>query len=48
MAAPAWLAALEPHAPDVVAVWRTIDDDQLMHLHQLHGLRASGSEGQDA
>jgi DinB family protein len=28
MAAPAWLAALEPRAPDVVAVWRTIDDDQ--------------------
>jgi DinB family protein len=28
MAAPAWLAALEPLAPDVVAVWRTIDDDQ--------------------
>lgn len=25
MAAPAWLAALEPHAPDIVAVWRTID-----------------------
>ena len=28
MAAPAWLAALEPHAPDVVAVWRTIDDGE--------------------
>ena len=28
MAAPAWLAALEPHAPDVVAVWRTIDDEE--------------------
>lgn len=28
MAAPEWLAALEPRAPDVVAVWRTIDDDQ--------------------
>jgi hypothetical protein len=27
MAAPDWLAALEPRAPDVVAVWRTIDDD---------------------
>ena len=27
MAAPAWLAALEPLAPDVVAVWRTIDDE---------------------
>ncbi|MEO8252134.1 MAG: DinB family protein [Chloroflexota bacterium] len=26
MAAPAWLAALEPLAPDVVAVWNTIDD----------------------
>ena len=26
MAASAWLAALEPHAPDIVAVWRTIDD----------------------
>jgi len=26
MAAPTWLAALEPRAPDVVAVWRTIDD----------------------
>jgi hypothetical protein len=25
MAAPAWLAALEPRAPDVVAVWRAID-----------------------
>ncbi|MEX0626714.1 MAG: DinB family protein [Chloroflexota bacterium] len=28
MAAPAWLAALEPRAPDVVAVWRTIDDEK--------------------
>ena len=27
MAAPAWLAALEPLAPDVLAVWRTIDDE---------------------
>jgi len=26
MAAPAWPAALEPRAPDVVAVWRAIDD----------------------
>ncbi|HEY8772674.1 MAG TPA: DinB family protein [Candidatus Limnocylindria bacterium] len=28
MAAPAWLAALEPRAPDVVAVWETIDDEE--------------------
>ncbi len=28
MAAPAWLAALEPRAPDVVAVWQTIDDEE--------------------
>jgi hypothetical protein len=28
MAAPAWLAALEPRAPDMVAVWRTIDDEE--------------------
>jgi len=28
MAAPAWLAALEPRAPDVVGVWRTIDEDE--------------------
>ena len=28
MAAPAWLAALEPRAPDIVAVWRTIDDEE--------------------
>jgi hypothetical protein len=28
MAAPAWLAALEPRAQDVVAVWRTIDEDE--------------------
>jgi hypothetical protein len=28
MAAPAWLAALEPRAPDVVAVWRAIDDEE--------------------
>ena len=28
MAASAWLAALEPRAPDVVAVWQTIDDEQ--------------------
>ena len=27
MAAPGWLAALEPHAPDVVAVWKAIPDD---------------------
>jgi hypothetical protein len=27
MAAPAWLAALEPRAPDVVAVWQAIDDE---------------------
>jgi hypothetical protein len=28
MAAPGWLAALEPRAPDVVAVWETIDDEE--------------------
>lgn len=28
MAAPTWLAALEPRAPDLVAVWRTIDEDE--------------------
>jgi hypothetical protein len=28
MAAPAWLAALEPRARDVVAVWQTIDDEE--------------------
>ena len=28
MAAPAWLAALKPRAPDMVAVWDTIDDEQ--------------------
>lgn len=28
MAAPPWLAALEPRAPDVVAVWQTIDDEE--------------------
>jgi len=28
MAAPAWLAALEARAPDVVAVWQTIDEDE--------------------
>jgi hypothetical protein len=28
MAASTWLAALEPRAPDVVAVWRTIDDGE--------------------
>jgi len=27
MAAPGWLAALEPLAPDVVAVWKAIPDD---------------------
>src|SRR3990172_8490819 len=27
MAAPDWLAALDPAAPDVVAVWRLIDTD---------------------
>jgi hypothetical protein len=27
MAASIWLAALEPRAPDVVAVWRAIDDE---------------------
>ena len=27
MAASTWLAALEPRAPDIVAVWRTIDDE---------------------
>jgi hypothetical protein len=27
MAAPTWLAALEPLAPDVVAVWQAIDDE---------------------
>ncbi|MDP9250437.1 MAG: DinB family protein [Chloroflexota bacterium] len=27
MAAPTWLAALEGRAPDVVAVWRAIDDE---------------------
>jgi len=28
MAAPAWLAALQPRAPDMVAVWQTIDDEE--------------------
>lgn len=28
MAAPAWLAALEPRAPDMVAVWQTIDEEE--------------------
>lgn len=28
MAAPAWLAALEPLAPDVIAAWRTVDDEE--------------------
>jgi hypothetical protein len=28
MAASAWLAALEPRAPDVVAVWQAIDDGE--------------------
>jgi DinB family protein len=28
MAAPTWLAALEPRAPDLVAVWETIDDQE--------------------
>jgi len=28
MAASTWLAALEPRAPDIVAVWRTIDDEE--------------------
>jgi hypothetical protein len=28
MAASAWLAALEPRAPDIVAVWQTIDDEE--------------------
>ena len=27
MGAPNWLAALEPRAPDVVAVWNAIDDE---------------------
>jgi len=28
MAAPAWLAALQPRAPDMVAVWQTIDEEE--------------------
>ena len=48
MAAPTWLAALEPHAPDIVAVWRTIDDEgpviqALAFRHQIRRRAGPGS-----
>ena len=48
MAAPAWLAALEPHAPDIVAVWRTIDDEgpvirSLAFRHEIRRRAGPGS-----
>lgn len=50
MAAPAWLAALEPLAPDVVAVWRTIDDDGpvirgLAFRHEIRRRAGPGTAG---
>jgi hypothetical protein len=48
MAAPAWLAALDPHAPDIVAVWRTIDDEEpvirgLAFRHEIRRRAGPGS-----
>ena len=48
MAAPAWLAALEPRAPDMVAVWDTIDDEQpvirgLAFRHEIRRRAGPGS-----
>jgi hypothetical protein len=50
MAAPAWLAALEPRAQDVVAVWRTIDDEEpviraLAFRREIRQRAGSGSSG---
>ncbi|HEV8252915.1 MAG TPA: DinB family protein [Candidatus Limnocylindria bacterium] len=50
MAAPAWLAALEPRAQDVVAVWRTIDEDEpviraLAFRREIHRRAGPGSTG---
>jgi hypothetical protein len=48
MAAPAWLAALEPRAPDMVAVWQTIDDEEpvirgLAFRHEIRRRAGPGS-----
>ncbi|MGZ6214173.1 MAG: hypothetical protein ACXWMG_04395, partial [Candidatus Limnocylindria bacterium] len=50
MAAPAWLAALEPRARDVVAVWQTIDDEEpviraLAFRREIRRRAGSGSSG---
>ena len=48
MAAPAWLAALQPRAPDMVAVWQTIDDEEpvirgLAFSHEIRRRAGPGS-----
>jgi hypothetical protein len=48
MAALAWLAALEPRAPDIIAVWRTIDDEEpvirgLAFRHEIRRRAGPGS-----
>jgi hypothetical protein len=48
MAASAWLAALEPRAPDIVAVWQTIDDEEpvirgIAFRHEIRGRAGPGS-----
>jgi hypothetical protein len=43
MAAPAWLAAVEPNAPDVVAVWRLIDTDFRAARRELRRRAGPGS-----
>jgi len=50
MAAPAWLAALELRAPDVVAVWRTIDNEQpvIRGLAFRHEIRRRAGKGSAA
>ena len=50
MAAPAWLAALEPHAPDIVAVWETIDEGEpvIRALAFRHEIRRRAGPGSTA
>lgn len=43
MAAPDWLAAVEPDAPDVVAVWRLIDTDFRSARRELRQRAGPGS-----
>lgn len=45
MAAPEWLAALEPLAPDLAAVWRSIDEGPVRFRREIRRRAGPGTAG---